>query len=179
MTKSNFTYQFLEFEGQKFLAIEDIGIGMSVTNDIENVVAYIEHRDDIIAEAPEYYIIYRDSQGFWDGWQKPDNFINLNCEFPERAMLLYKRNIIEPENKVATFFPGDPVMYIPRHLMLGNDSEMVKDENLGVISSIQHGVVFVKYKGEDTAQNTPVENLFKVTRPDLLARIEKFKEDVK
>jgi hypothetical protein len=66
-SRANFQYRLGVLEGRKTLLIWDQNIGnISVTNDIENVVADIAKHEDI--NPAEYLIIYRDSEGRWDGW---------------------------------------------------------------------------------------------------------------
>jgi hypothetical protein len=47
------------------LAIEDLGGMKSVTNDIENILSDIAKYS--LVNLSEYRIIYKDSQGVWDG----------------------------------------------------------------------------------------------------------------
>lgn len=65
--KAQFIYKTGTFKGEKWLLIVDKNQGaMSVTNDIENVVEDIAEYEGI--DPFEYQIIYRDSEGHWDGW---------------------------------------------------------------------------------------------------------------
>lgn len=75
MTKSDYDYTIHTEE--KTLSIVDLDRGnMSVTNDIENVVTEIAEFEQI--DPAEYKIVYRDSQGCWDGWNhKKKSFIHL------------------------------------------------------------------------------------------------------
>lgn len=66
-SRANFSFRIGTYKTKKWLLIVDKNSGgMSVTNDIENVV------DDISAHVGidplEYRIIYKDSEGRWDGW---------------------------------------------------------------------------------------------------------------
>lgn len=74
---ANFLYRIGEHDGQKILLIRDQDSGnVSVTNDIENVVADIAAHEGI--NLYEHLIIYRDSMGMWDGWDaKAQNFFFL------------------------------------------------------------------------------------------------------
>lgn len=66
-SRANFQYKIGEVQGLKMLLIVDKDAGsMSVTNDIENVVADISTHEGI--DPTEYFIAYKDSQGDWDGW---------------------------------------------------------------------------------------------------------------
>jgi hypothetical protein len=73
-SKAQFEYRIGERDGFKFLLIADKNFGeRSVTNDIENVVADIADFEGITPT--EYIIIYRDTEGNWDGWDaKSGNF---------------------------------------------------------------------------------------------------------
>jgi len=76
-SRANFLYRIGEVDGQKILLIRDQTLGnMSVTNDIENVVGDIGTHEGI--DPTEHMIIYRDSEGNWDGWDhKSQNFFFL------------------------------------------------------------------------------------------------------
>lgn len=66
-SRANFQYRIGAVDDQKVLLIWDQNLGnMSVTNDIENVVADIAAHEGIDPMA--HLIIYRDSEGRWDGW---------------------------------------------------------------------------------------------------------------
>lgn len=66
-SRANFQYKIGQWNGHSLLLIvdQDAG-GMSVTNDIENVLAAIADHEGI--DPKDYTIVYRDSQGDWDGW---------------------------------------------------------------------------------------------------------------
>ena len=78
MAKSNYTYRIQEHSGRKVIVIEDLNLGnMSVTNNIEEVVAEIYHKEGINLSAA--VIVYRDSEGVWDGWNHDmQDFVPLN-----------------------------------------------------------------------------------------------------
>lgn len=87
MVKSNYDY----YVYQGVLCIEDLNLrgGMSVTNDIENVVKEI-HEKCTKVEIPDM-IIYRDSDLMWDGWDhKKEEFIYLQVEDIAEAVKLIK-----------------------------------------------------------------------------------------
>lgn len=87
--RSNFNYAFDKVEGVPVLYIvdEDRG-GMSVTNDIENVVASIIEGEKELPD--KCLIIYRDSEGVWDGWDNDrERFVALQCRSRKEAALLY------------------------------------------------------------------------------------------
>lgn len=60
-----------------FIMIEDINKGrMSVTNNIKNIVEGIFKKDCI--PGAKYKVIYKDSDGIWDGWDhKKQDFISI------------------------------------------------------------------------------------------------------
>lgn len=67
MRGSDFTYQLRIVKFQAFIMIEDLDKGgMSVTNNIENVVEIICRQEGL--NPVDYHIIYRDSEGLWDGF---------------------------------------------------------------------------------------------------------------
>ena len=67
MLRSDYTYELKEHSGHKVLTIEDLDLGgLTVTNNIENVVKEIEAAEKI--DCRDYVIIYKDSDGDWDGW---------------------------------------------------------------------------------------------------------------
>lgn len=65
-SRATYIYRIAEAKGLKLLLIVDEDQGMSVTNDIENVVYDISVNENI--NPAHYYIFYRDTMGFWDGW---------------------------------------------------------------------------------------------------------------
>ena len=66
-SRADFLYRVGGLDGKKYLMIVDQDLGhMSVTNDIENVVADIAAVEHI--DPKEHFIVYRDSKGRWDGW---------------------------------------------------------------------------------------------------------------
>lgn len=66
-SRAQFLYRIGEYQGNKWLLIWDKNLGaISVTNDIENVVEDIADHEGI--DPLEYTIVYRDSEGNWDGW---------------------------------------------------------------------------------------------------------------
>lgn len=66
-SRANFIYKIGDLDEKKYLLIvdQDSG-GMSVTNDIENVVADISQHEGV--DPLELTIIYKDSMGNWNGW---------------------------------------------------------------------------------------------------------------
>lgn len=66
-SRADFQYSLGTFDNLPLLLIWDQDQGnMSVTNDIENVVADIAQVEAI--DPKEHLIIYRDSEKQWDGW---------------------------------------------------------------------------------------------------------------
>lgn len=66
-SRADFLYSLGTFDNLPLLLIWDQDQGnMSVTNDIENVVADIAGAEAI--DPKEYLIIYRDSEKQWNGW---------------------------------------------------------------------------------------------------------------
>lgn len=77
-SRANFLYRIGEVEGQKVVLIWDQNTGnMSVTNDIENVAFDIAMHEGI--DPTDYLIVYRNSEGSWDGWDAgTEEFIFLS-----------------------------------------------------------------------------------------------------
>lgn len=75
--------------------------------------------------------------------------------------------------KITDINSGDFVVYIPKHLLLGDKDKMVEDRNIGVVTSKNDTFVFVKYPLiGDTSQATAPEDLFTLrNRPDLIEKI--------
>lgn len=78
--KSSFNYNIRQVKGQPFIMIQDLNEGgMSVTNDIENIIGWICRKE--IINPVEYHIIYQDSELVWDGFNyATKQFISLNCK---------------------------------------------------------------------------------------------------
>jgi hypothetical protein len=67
---------------------------------------------------------------------------------------------------------GDKVVYIPKHLLIADTHDIIKTENLGVVTSLNDTYVFVRYKGKSHSQATKPEDLFSLkNRPDLADQI--------
>ena len=66
------------------------------------------------------------------------------------------------------FEPGDKVVYIPKHLLIGNKRDMIKAKNIGKVTSKNEHYVFVQYRGCLQSQATRVQDLYFLhNRPDL------------
>jgi hypothetical protein len=67
---------------------------------------------------------------------------------------------------------GDKVVYIPRDLLMGDKSKMVKDENLGEVTSKNDTYVFVRYNGKTGSQATEPADLYSLKyRQDLQEKL--------
>jgi len=65
--RADFSYHIVDRPDLKLLCICDLDYGnISVTNDIVNVVLDIREYAQI--DPWEFFVIYRDSTGRWDGW---------------------------------------------------------------------------------------------------------------
>lgn len=62
MVKANYNYDISD----GVISIVDLGGGMSVTNDIENVIGEIVSRENI--DINHFKVIYEDSEGNWDAF---------------------------------------------------------------------------------------------------------------
>ena len=88
-SKSDYDYSIYFINDNKIISIIDRNRGrMSVTNNIENVVSEIAVENNL--NPNEYLIIYKDSEGMWDGWEfKSKRFIRLNCNTERNATERY------------------------------------------------------------------------------------------
>ena len=75
---SDFTHSLETYSGREVIVIEDLNLGnKSVTNNIENVVDIVSKLEHV--NPANYMIVYRDSEGKWDGWDhKEQQFVFLN-----------------------------------------------------------------------------------------------------
>lgn len=85
----NYTYKLEQFAGRNCILIEDLNSGgKSITNDIENIVAEISGIEHI--DPAHFMIVYKDSCGYWDGWDHINNdFVSLFCDNAHEAIRTY------------------------------------------------------------------------------------------
>jgi hypothetical protein len=97
MSKADYTYQFK----YGVLCIEDLDLGrMSVTNCIEDCIEEICKKEGISLQVSieEPFVIYRDSDGIWDGFDwKTQSFFSIGVEDLEEAL----------QKLPGIFFPTD------------------------------------------------------------------------
>lgn len=88
MSKSDYDWDVVRYKDKDFLSIIDLNRGrMSVTNNIENVVIEIEKELKQSNKVLPKFIIYRDSDNFWDGWDNnEESFIALFARSSISAM---------------------------------------------------------------------------------------------
>lgn len=80
LLKSDYTYQFRKVKGVYFVMLEDEDKGgATLTNNIHKVILEIAKKETI--DPREYTYIYKDTEGFWDGY----NF-SLKQFFPIREL---------------------------------------------------------------------------------------------
>ena len=98
MSKATYTAAFESFAGSDCLFIADLNQGgMSVTNDIENIVENECNKAGKIAD--DLLIVYCDSEGIWDGWDnKTEVFVPLNCANQYHAIRRWKKQLQEVTN---------------------------------------------------------------------------------
>lgn len=91
MAKSDYIHQVGVYEGIPYIAIIDQNLGrMSVTNDIENVIAEVCKVEGI--KAQDRIIVYCDSEGNWDAFSPSENrFILLNQRTKNDALDAYQK----------------------------------------------------------------------------------------
>lgn len=87
MGKSDYMYT-IDFE-KGFIQIVDLDKGgVSVTNNIEEVISEIAQKEGI--DVVTFDVIYRDSAGIWDGWDPIlHEYIILNAQTMDEAKDLY------------------------------------------------------------------------------------------
>ena len=74
---------------------------------------------------------------------------------------------------VETFYINEYVVYIPEHLLHGDKTLMIKDENLGIVVSKNSKFIFVKYCGSSQSQATNPKDLFSIEYyPNLKNRLD-------
>ncbi len=98
MTRAKFTHEVIDVRGNTCIVITDANQGqMSVTNDIENVVAEICRAEGIVADRS--IIVYKDSEGTWDGWDSANNhFVSLGKDNHMHALNSYLKKLRTPAN---------------------------------------------------------------------------------
>jgi hypothetical protein len=89
---ADYAYIIRPHHGHKYIEITDLNKGnMSVTNDIENVVKAIIKKETIDVTT-DFFIIYKDSDGFWDGWDyETKAFISLQTTSVLNAVWLMEQ----------------------------------------------------------------------------------------
>lgn len=86
-TQSSYSHSLWQHDGHDLIIIEDLNESgkKSVTNDIDNVIDEIATREKI--NPVQYHIIYKDSQGIWDGYNfSTRQFIPLQAHSWEKAI---------------------------------------------------------------------------------------------
>lgn len=67
--RAKYRYRLEQVGSRKLILIQQAGAGLSLTNDIENVVADIMEMESIDENAiAQYLVLYEDTEGRWDGW---------------------------------------------------------------------------------------------------------------
>lgn len=95
MSRANFSYKIKKFNNINFIVIVDLDRGeCSVTNDIRAVIESIASIEDIVLS--DYHVVYRDSQGIWDGYNTDDNtFIAIQMWDEKRALEIYCQKLLK------------------------------------------------------------------------------------
>ena len=81
MARADYDYEVGKYKNKvDVITIKDLDLGnVSVTNDIENVIADICRLEKIDKE--QFMIVYRDSSGQWDGYDtEKDEFVGLGMD---------------------------------------------------------------------------------------------------
>lgn len=89
MSKCSYTYVVMPWKDTKVLCLEDKNMGMSLTNGMEDVIKELKVSYKSRGIPFPTKIIYRDTDGNWDGWnQDEESFILLGTK--DRAQALDK-----------------------------------------------------------------------------------------
>lgn len=96
MLRANYSYQIKDIQGRNIISIIDLYNASyptkSVTNDIENVITDIERKESL--DANNYIVVYRDTDGNWDGWDtRAKEFVSGNSTDENEAI----RNLIKKQ----------------------------------------------------------------------------------
>lgn len=80
MARADYSYFIKKDHNPPIIVVRDLNLGgMSVTNDIGNVIEDIAQKENL--NPVEHLIIYRDSMGMWDGYNfSTMNFIPLQAK---------------------------------------------------------------------------------------------------
>lgn len=90
MKKAAYSYHVEPYKGVRTIVIEDLydekKPTLTVTNDIENVVAEICRLEKINPD--DFFIVYKDTEGNWDGWdtRAGGSFVHLGENDCEKAI---------------------------------------------------------------------------------------------
>lgn len=89
MARADYSYFIKKDHNPPIIVVRDLNLGgMSVTNDIGNVIEDIAQKENL--NPVEHLIIYRDSMGMWDGYDFATmNFIPLQATSLREAVTNY------------------------------------------------------------------------------------------
>ncbi len=104
MARADYIHKIIQCAGRNVIVIEDLDLGStSVTNDIENVVNEIAKMEKI--DPADHMIVYKDSDGTWDGWNHPNGqFIPLGEDSYQDAVHKYILKQLSSTMKNAIVF---------------------------------------------------------------------------
>lgn len=83
MAKCKYKWEIILHKDRRVLCLTDLNVGMSLTNNIEEVI------EELKKELPAFptKIIYKDSEGSWDGWSdERQKFILLFADSKKQAL---------------------------------------------------------------------------------------------
>jgi len=66
---------------------------------------------------------------------------------------------------------GMKVIYIPEYLLMGDKDKMIKDENIGIVTSKNDKFVFVRYSGKNNSQATRPDDIYSLKYRNDLAEL--------
>lgn len=72
---AHYTYKIKKYGPYKIMAIEEMDRGISLSNDIENVVRDIA--SELGISPGDYLIVFKDTQGVWDAWGYESQSLHL------------------------------------------------------------------------------------------------------
>lgn len=143
--KADYSYN-IKNRGTKTPVVEiiDLNYGnVSVTNDIEAIVADIQYLEDI--DMKKAIIIYRDSTYKWDGWDATRNqFVGLGESSSTLALLKMIQDFQKKNNCLTIFFGKDQEPFVDVVIdEMKKDKKIVFIEKTDVEENIKYEIVFV------------------------------------
>lgn len=87
MSRCSYTYTVRTANDVSVLCLEDKGVGMSLTNGMEDVIEELQISFKKEGKPFPSLVIYKDTDGMWDGWDiKKEEFIMLQYKRQEKTL---------------------------------------------------------------------------------------------